>query len=84
VVSTYLVGRVLFSQLPGLPPPPADATFNGYAKWSGTSFATATVTGQIARIMADTGKPALDAVAQLRASDPQRNGGIGWYVRPTE
>lgn len=85
VVSTYLAGRVLFSALPGLPPPPADATFNGYARWSGTSFATATVTGQIARIMTDgDGKSALDAVAQLRASDPQRNGGVGWYVRPTE
>lgn len=84
VVSTYLIGRVLFSELPGLPPPPADSTFNGYAKWSGTSFATATVTGQIARIMSLQGKSALDAVAQLRASDPQRNGGIGWYQRPTE
>jgi hypothetical protein len=84
VVSAYLFGRVLFgTQLPGLPPKPNDMTFNGYAIWSGTSFATATVTGELARIMSDGGnggrKTALEAVAALRATDPAGNDGIGRY-----
>ena len=80
MVSTYLSGKVLFGeQLPGLPLPPADTPFKGYAVWSGTSFATAAVAGDVARIMSDSGKTALDAVDELRATNPQRNGGIGWY-----
>lgn len=80
VVSTYLSGEVLFGdQLPGLPPPPADMPFKGYAVWSGTSFATAAVTGDVARIMSTSGKTALEAVAELRNTNPLGNDGIGWY-----
>lgn len=37
----------------------------GWAKWDGTSFAAATVTGRIARVMAEWGMSAPDAAAHL-------------------
>jgi membrane-anchored mycosin MYCP len=83
VPSTYLFGRVLFGeQLPGLPPTPPDMTHNGYAIWSGTSFATAAVTGEIARIMSSSGMTPMEVVAELRETNPLGNSGIGWYARP--
>ncbi|MGH3881582.1 MAG: S8 family peptidase [Actinophytocola sp.] len=80
VVSTYLQGKVQFHELPGIPLPlPADADFPGIAKWSGTSFAAATVTGEIARIIA-TGKTPRQALDELVAQDPQEHEGVGKYL----
>jgi subtilisin family serine protease len=53
-----------------LPDSSGPVSFEGYATWSGTSFATATVTGAIAaRMTQGTGLPAKDALAALLA-DP--------------
>jgi len=60
VVSTYLEGKV---KIPGNG---AGLTqFDGYANWSGTSFAAATVTGELAALT-KPGKPAWPAVAELK------------------
>lgn len=45
--------------------------FLGYAQWSGTSFATAQVSGAVAAICAKTGTDAADAARQLL--DPSRH-----------
>lgn len=82
VPSTYLHGRVRFSQLAGLPEAPADQDFAGHAHWSGTSFAAAAVSGEIARLMTRDGLTAQEAVNKLRQTDPANNDGIGWYRRP--
>lgn len=80
VTSTYLSGKVLFHALPGKPPPPVDEEFHGAATWSGTSFATGTISGAIA---ART-KPGLTtpqrALADLLAQKPKEHNGIGQYV----
>jgi len=60
VESTYLSGQVkLFHQCNEL------KEFNGYAMWSGTSFAAATVSGEIAR-RAGNGENVEEATAALR------------------
>ena len=82
VRSTYLHGHVRFSQLPGLPEAPADQDFPGHAQWSGTSFAAATVSGEIARFMTLYNLSAPEAVAKLRDTDPNDNDGIGWDRKP--
>jgi subtilisin family serine protease len=61
VESTYFDGEVkLFHETPDAAP----ERFNGFAVWSGTSFAAATVTGEIARRTA-AGVSANDAVKEL-------------------
>ena len=82
VTSTYLTGFVKFEQLKGLPKPPGDAEFKGYATWSGTSFATATITGEIARKMSLEGKSPQQARDDLLLQDPLSHGGTGWYQHP--
>lgn len=82
VRSTYLLGPVRFSQLRGLPEPPENRSFDGYATWSGTSFASGSVSAEIARRMAETGKDPLAIVDDLRHTDPADNDGIGRYNRP--
>jgi hypothetical protein len=79
VESTYIEGLVVFSQILGLPPHPEPTEFYAYAKWSGTSFATATVSGEIARIMAKDGIDAMAAVKVLQNTAPATNSGIGRY-----
>lgn len=58
--STYVSGRLV---LPGLPP----QQFEGHATWTGTSFATAHVTGALAATMTRQHMSAADARAALRA-----------------
>jgi membrane-anchored mycosin MYCP len=82
VLSTYLQGLVRFTRLTGLPEPPLDRDFPGHARWSGTSFAATTVTGEIARFMTHYNLSAQDAVDKLRETDPADNDGIGWYRKP--
>jgi hypothetical protein len=57
VVSTYLKGEVRIEEsnervsgIVGSAPTGEKTTFTGYAEWSGTSFATATVSGQLAAL----------------------------------
>jgi len=42
-----------------------ETTFHGYARWSGTSFAAAQVTGAVARRMSEAGESAQEAIAHL-------------------
>jgi len=51
VTSTYLSGRVSMPKLD------TDVSFDGWATWSGTSFAAATVSGRIAALI-EPGQPA--------------------------
>ncbi len=60
VVSTYLDGQVDVGQGRRTP-----TRFSGYASWSGTSFAAATVTGELAALIRP-GAPVWQAVADLR------------------
>jgi subtilisin family serine protease len=65
VESTYLDGKVeLFHERPTAPP----VTFDGFATWSGTSFAAATVSGEIAR-RAAAGGSAQEALGALLNPD---------------
>ena len=69
--STYIAGSV---RAPSDDPQPPDVTFDGFARWSGTSFAAALVSGAIAagvdpgRVSAQTSLAAL-----LRRAAPARN-----------
>ena len=57
-VSTYVKGQLV---LDGVPP----VVFDGYARWSGTSFAAPLVAGRVATLMAANGLTARAAGAQL-------------------
>jgi hypothetical protein len=57
LVSTYLRHQ---------PPNGKGPKFSGWAEWSGTSFATAVVSGAIARTMTEHGESAKEAVDRLR------------------
>ncbi|MFI7587573.1 S8 family peptidase [Spongisporangium articulatum] len=46
----------------------AAVEFDGFAKWTGTSFAAAAVTGEIARLMSETGLSAHAALEVLRST----------------
>jgi len=61
VVSTFLAGDVVVLTKTG----PQHRRFDGYARWSGTSFAAATVTGELAAL-ARPGVSAWNAVAELK------------------
>jgi subtilisin family serine protease len=61
VVSDFLAGDVVVLTKTG----PHHRRFDGYARWSGTSFAAATVTGEIAAL-AKPGVPAWHALAELK------------------
>ncbi len=68
VASTYLTGKV------------GTTMFDGFARWTGTSFATATVTGAIAALMSTGTVSAPEAVGQLKAgADPD----VRSYVLPS-
>jgi subtilisin family serine protease len=59
VTSTYLFGEVVDDALP------AATTFLGYAKWNGTSFATAFVSGAVAAAMTKYDLTAPEALKRL-------------------
>jgi membrane-anchored mycosin MYCP len=59
LVSTYLTGKVMLTDPSGL------QTFDGYAMWGGSSFATASVTGKIAARMVPGKVSARQAFEQL-------------------
>lgn len=83
VVSTYLTGNVEFFRLPGLTVPPfAQKEFHGSASWTGTSFATAAVSGEIARLTIPGQTTPLQALNKLLERDPRGKGndGIGKYL----
>jgi hypothetical protein len=66
VVSTYLDGKVEIPSKNG----PQLVQFDGYARWSGTSFAAATVTGELAALIRP-GTSAWEAVAELKERTEQ-------------
>ena len=66
-MSTYLSGK---AEIPRKPMPAEGprtdlVEFDGYARWSGTSFAVATVTGRLAALTTPGGS-ARDAMPELR------------------
>lgn len=63
VLSTYIEGRVEFG-------PGREQDFDGTAVWSGTSFAAADVTGELASIVQRVGVSAREALALLCARHP--------------
>jgi len=82
VVSTYLTGKVRYYRVPGLGTPPYPVEFEGFASWSGTSFAAATVTGEIASRMVPGRNTARGVLAELLGQDPAQHQGIGRYEAP--
>jgi hypothetical protein len=50
--------------------------FDGWASWSGTSFAAGEITGEIAALLAQ-GLPAPEAVAEIRRRNPRPEAGPG-------
>jgi hypothetical protein len=79
VVSTSVDGQVEYVPIKGIPAPP-DEKFEGGAKWSGTSFAAATVGGVIAAKLASGGKSAFEIIEDLKAQSPAANNGVGGYA----
>jgi subtilisin family serine protease len=82
VTSTYLSGKVKFPQLAGLSPAPEPEEFHGTASWTGTSFATAAVSGEIAKLTVPGETTPLQALNTLLHRDPRTHGndGIGKYL----
>lgn len=78
VVSTSVDGWLEYMTVDGYPPPPRDTALKGHVRWSGTSFATATVGGAIAaRITQD--RSVFAVIDDLERQDPKSHGGIGRY-----
>ena len=50
--------------------------FDGWASWSGTSFAAGEITGEIAALLAQ-GRTAPEAVAEVRRRNPRPEAGLG-------
>jgi membrane-anchored mycosin MYCP len=79
VVSTSVRGLVEYKEIDGYGPPPPDTVFAGGAKWSGTSFAAATLGGEIAAQTIPGRRSAFEVLEKLREQDPRTNRGIGGY-----
>lgn len=71
LLSTYL----FYTPPPGDPDPEAQR-YRGWAAWSGTSFATAVVSGQVACTMSQRQVTAQEAVALLRSEAARRVDGV--------
>ena len=63
-------------------PPSGPVSFDGWANWNGTSFATPHVSGRVARILAAASpdRPLRPAVLHDLATQTFRVGTIGWFV----
>jgi len=63
-------------------PPPDPISFQGWANWNGTSFATPHVSGRVARILAAAApaRPLRAAVLHDLRTQTFRVGRIGWFV----
>lgn len=72
VLSTYLDGEVQLA-------PDERELFDGWARWSGTSFAAADVTGELASMVQLDGVSPRQALTRLRARDAK---GSGHDIRP--
>lgn len=81
VVSTSVKGKISYVRIKGIPlPDDPEPDFTGGAKWEGTSFATATVGGEIAaKLVENDGMSVFDVIDKLKAQPPHANGGIGGY-----
>ncbi|HEX8870131.1 MAG TPA: S8 family serine peptidase, partial [Lentzea sp.] len=80
VDSTSVTGKIKYEEIPGLAKPEDwEPKFLGSATWSGTSFATATVGGEIAARAEAQQKPVFDVVEQLKTESPATHDGIGRY-----
>jgi subtilisin family serine protease len=67
---------------PAFPPPAGPLSFDGWADWNGTSFATPHVAGRVARILAaaSPARPLRRAVLAELRTQTFRVGRIGWFV----
>ena len=75
VESTYLVGEVELASTKGV----ATADSSGFARWDGTSFAAAAVSGAAAAKILPGRRDAWQALAYVRAA---RGGDIRPYTKP--
>lgn len=80
VVSTSVDGTVKYVEIPDAPVPlPPNEHFQGGAKWSGTSFATATVGGVVAAKLANGEGSAFEIIEKLKTQSPADHNGVGSY-----
>lgn len=80
VTSTSVTGRIEYVKIQGIKAPPEwHPTFKGWARWSGTSFATATVGAAIAAKADKEGRSPFEVIEELKTQSPAENGGIGRY-----
>jgi subtilisin family serine protease len=75
MVNAYATGEYTYQEPPKRP---ATQTFDGMARWDGTSFAAPLVAGLIAARMARTGESSVDAARAVQAfADGQAVAGVG-------
>ncbi|MGE5287427.1 MAG: S8 family peptidase [Micromonosporaceae bacterium] len=80
LVNVYATGEYTYREPPKRP---ATQTFDGMARWDGTSFSTALVAGRIAAEMARPRVSAQDAAEEARrAARTQEIGGVGPVLLP--
>lgn len=60
---------------------PSAGPYEGFARWRGSSFSSAVVTGRIARRRAAGARTAGQALRDVRAGSPTRLPGLGRYIR---
>lgn len=81
VTSSYLRGEVKIQYAANDTGEPV-RTFSGYARWSGSSFAAANVSGAIAGVMETRKKTAPEALHWLEEQPPNNDDGI-WAYQPS-